>query len=73
MPRPAHRSLRSPPDPGMTTPCSGRSMSATCNARYSSSGNSPFASEVKIEVSTKRMEEGTPLAYMGQDESWWVV
>src|SRR6266850_5748154 len=39
LPRPAtpHRSLRTPPDPGITSPASGLTMSDCCKVAYSSS------------------------------------
>ena len=55
LPRPcaAQRSFRTPPDPRITLPACGFSISADCNARYSSSGNSSWASLENILVSMK--------------------
>ena len=48
----AQRTLRSPPPPRMTGPCSGRSMSAICRPRYASSSISRSITFVKIGVSS---------------------
>jgi hypothetical protein len=58
----AQRTLRSPPPPRMTGPCSGRSMSAIWRLRWSSSLTSRSITFVKIGVSTKRIIDYTPMA-----------
>src|SRR5437016_1999701 len=68
LPRPfaPHRSLRRPPEPGISGPCSGRSNKASCRARYWSSSTSARSRDVKTEVSRNRTDHYTPLAYQPQ-------
>ena len=61
-----HLSFRSPPPPGIRTPCSGRNSKASCKERYSSSVRKALISRVKIGVSIKRIINHTPLAYRCQ-------
>src|SRR6266498_2818853 len=64
-----HRSLRRPPLPRMTFPCSGRRTKASWRNLYRSSSRSEVTAFVNTGVSPNRMGHYTPLAYPRQGRS----